>query len=122
PYECATGTCGTCMAKLVYGAIDDGWPEAPGRKFLKPERGEFLMCQCTAKSDLSLEVASFVYPVEPGAGRVSRHSGWLQAVRPLTHDVSAFEVELDAPCEFDAGQFMALAAPGVRGMRGYSMV
>jgi toluene monooxygenase electron transfer component len=36
--------------------------------------------------------------------------------------VSAFDVELDAPCEFEAGQFMAMGAPGVEGMRGYSMV
>ncbi|HVJ11258.1 MAG TPA: 2Fe-2S iron-sulfur cluster-binding protein, partial [Burkholderiales bacterium] len=35
PYECATGTCGTCKAKLVEGRIDDAWPEAPGRKLLK---------------------------------------------------------------------------------------
>jgi toluene monooxygenase electron transfer component len=36
--------------------------------------------------------------------------------------VSALDVKLDRPCEFEAGQFMAVNAPGVRGMRGYSMV
>jgi toluene monooxygenase electron transfer component len=120
PYECATGTCGTCKAKLVAGRIDDAWPEAPGRKLLKA--GEFLMCQCSAEGDVSLEVASFVYPAEPGAGRVGALGGTLRAVRPLTHDVNAFDVDLDSACDFDAGQFMALGAPGVRGMRGYSMV
>jgi len=122
PYECATGTCGTCKAKLVEGAVDDGWPEAPGRRHIKPERGEFLMCQCAARSDVSIEVASFVYPADPGACRVGALAGTVNAIRRLTHDVAALEVELDAPCEFDAGQFMALSAPGVRGMRGYSMV
>ena len=122
PYECGTGTCGTCKAKLVDGAIDDAWPEAPGRRFIKPERGEFLMCQCAAQSDVSIEVASFVYPADPRACRVGTLSGTVGAVRPLTHDVAALEVELDAPCEFDAGQFMAVSAPGVRGRRGYSMV
>ena len=120
PYECATGTCGTCKATLVAGRIDDAWPNAPGKKSLKT--GEFLMCQCTAQSEVSLEVASFVYPAEPGAGRVDALGGTLRAVRPLTHDVSAFDVDLDTPCDFDAGQFMAVTAPGVRGMRGYSMV
>jgi toluene monooxygenase electron transfer component len=120
PYECATGTCGTCKAKLVDGRIDDAWPEAPGRKLLKG--GEFLMCQCSAQTDLAIEVASFVYPADPGACRVGALGGRVGAVRALTHDVSAFEVELDAPCEFEAGQFMALGAPGVRGLRGYSMV
>ena len=38
PYECGTGTCGTCKARLIEGEIDDGWPEAPGRKYLKQDR------------------------------------------------------------------------------------
>ena len=122
PYECATGTCGTCKAKLVEGRIADGWPAAPGRKYLKPDAGEFLMCQCSAEGDVSIEVASFVYPAEPGSPRVSALSGTVSEVRALTHDVSAFDVELDAPCEFEAGQFMAVSAPRVEGMRGYSMV
>ncbi|MGE5615594.1 MAG: 2Fe-2S iron-sulfur cluster-binding protein, partial [Bacillota bacterium] len=121
PYECATGTCGTCKAKLIGGSLTDGWPEAPGKKYLRGE-GEFLMCQCVAASDLDIEVASFVYPSEPGSCRADAVAGTVRSMRPLTHDVSALEVELDSPVEFDAGQFMAIAAPGVQGMRGYSMV
>src|SRR5690606_27442691 len=59
PYECATGTCGTCKAKVVQGEVIDTWPEAPGRKYLKVDRGEGLMCQCVARGDVALEVASF---------------------------------------------------------------
>jgi toluene monooxygenase electron transfer component len=121
PYECGTGTCGTCRAKLVEGKIDDGWPTAPGRKFLK-DPTEFLMCQCSAREDISIEVASFVYPADPGSCLVSARPGKVESVRTLAHDVSAIDVELETPCRFDAGQFMAVAAPGVPGMRGYSMV
>jgi toluene monooxygenase electron transfer component len=122
PYECGTGTCGTCRAKLVEGEIDDAWPGAPGKKNVKSDLGEFLMCQCSARGDVNIEVASFVYPTDPGSCLLAARSGTVESVRSLTHDVSAIRVALDAACEFDAGQFMAVAAPGVPGMRGYSMV
>jgi len=122
PYECGTGTCGTCKAKLVDGKIVDAWPDAPGKKYLKSEQGEFLMCQCSAKTDISVEVSSFVYAMDPGSCRPTPMTGTVQAVRALTHDVMALDVALDARRDFDAGQFVLVAAPGVPGMRAYSMV
>lgn len=121
PYECGTGTCGTCKAKLVAGRVHDGWPAAPGRKYVKPEAGEFLMCQCAAEDALTAEVSKFVYGMEPGACAPDACAGVLRARQPLAHDVMAFAVELDQPREFDAGQFVLLAAPGVPGYRAYSM-
>ena len=122
PYECATGTCGTCKAKLVEGRVRDGWPQAPGRKYVKPGQGEYLMCQCVAEEDITLEVAKFVKPFEPGACRVAGAAAVLRDPALLLHDVMAFDVELEEARDFDAGQFMLLAAPGVEGYRAYSMV
>lgn len=121
PYECGSGTCGTCKARVTAGQIDDLWPEAPGRKFLK-QPGEFLMCQCTARGDVSLEVANFVYNMDPGACLPAAGRGTVCNPRLLTHDVIAFTIELAEPCDFDAGQFMAVQVPEVAGYRGYSMV
>ena len=120
PYECATGTCGTCKAKLVSGRVKDRWPEAPGRKYLKAA-GEFLMCQCDAEEALTLEVSKFVYPVEPGACVPQTCGGTVRNVRQLTHDVIGFALELERPRDFDAGQFALLAPEGVTGYRAYSM-
>ena len=80
------------------------------------------MCQCAAQDDISIEVASFVYATDPGACQLAPLSGTIRALRALTHDVMAIDVVLDAPCDFDAGQFMVVSAPAVPGMRGYSMV
>ena len=121
PYECGTGTCGTCKARLTAGEIEDLWPEAAGRTYLK-QPGEFLMCQAAPKGDTSIEVANFVYYIDPGACVPAAHGGTLRNPHLLTHDVIAFSVELERPLDFDAGQFVTMQVPGVPGYRGYSMV
>jgi toluene monooxygenase electron transfer component len=121
PYECATGTCGTCKAKLLSGQVRDGWPEAPGKKFVKPAANEFLMCQCVAEEALTLEVSKFVYPLETGACVPQKSVATLRSPKALTHDVMSFALEFDEPRDFDAGQFVLLAPQGVAGYRGYSM-
>jgi toluene monooxygenase electron transfer component len=121
PYECATGTCGTCKAKLVSGRVADRWPDAPGRKYVKPAAGEFLMCQCAAEDAVTLEVPKFVYPLEPGACVPQVCGGIVRSMRSLTHDVIGFALELERPRDFDAGQFVLLAAEGVGAYRAYSM-
>ena len=46
----------------------------------------------------------------------------IEAYRRLTHDVVAFDVRLDEPLDFEAGQFALLTVPGIAGARAYSMV
>lgn len=122
PYECATGTCGTCKAKLIAGDIDELWSDAPGKKNLKLQQGEFLMCQCAARDALSIEVGAFLSEMDPGAVVPSHFNGTIRGSRKLTGDVMSFNVELEEPTDFDAGQFVSLRFPGVTGYRGYSMV
>ena len=121
PYECATGTCGTCKAKLLSGRVKDRWPDAPGKKYVKAAANEFLMCQCAAEEALTLEVSKFVYPVEPGACVPQTCAATVRDVRQLTHDVIGFAIELERPRDFDAGQFVLLAPEGIDGYRAYSM-
>ncbi|HEX6795456.1 MAG TPA: 2Fe-2S iron-sulfur cluster binding domain-containing protein [Casimicrobiaceae bacterium] len=120
PYECGSGTCGTCRARLLSGQVVDAWPNAPGKRYLR-HPDECLMCQSLPQGDCALEVSSFVYPMEPGECTPAFSRGVIRNPRSLTPDVIGFDVELDRPCEFDAGQFMVIQVPGIYGYRGYSM-
>jgi toluene monooxygenase electron transfer component len=119
PYECASGTCGTCKARLVAGEIEDLWCEAPARKHLRgPD--EFLLCQCAAKSDCRIEVRASrasVPAFRPDAGEAV-----VVDSRRLAPGVLAFAVELDRPIDFQAGQFVGLQFSAAPGFRSYSMV
>jgi toluene monooxygenase electron transfer component len=120
PYECATGTCGTCRARVMSGEVEVAWKEAPGGARLKPEKGDILMCQARAKSDCLLRVPSDVAIV--GRIRPVRREGLIRDIRRLTHDVAHFDVHLSSPMTFEAGQFVVLEAPSLAGGRAYSMV
>lgn len=120
PYECASGTCGTCKANLVSGEVLDHWPEAPGRKHLR-NTTEFLLCQCSAQADCAFEVRAHKGVAAAGpvpAGGV----GFIKNASCLAPGVLAFSVEIEKPIDFDAGQFVGLQFPGISGFRSYSMV
>jgi toluene monooxygenase electron transfer component len=119
-YECATGTCGTCKARLVGGRAASQWPGAPGERYFKAP-GELLTCQSVALEDCALEV-SVLKAAEISAPHPTASSGLLRNARRLTHDVVAFDVDLDRPLDFEAGQFALISVPGIVGARAYSMV
>jgi toluene monooxygenase electron transfer component len=120
PYECATGTCGTCRARVMSGEVDVRWKEAPGGARLKPEKGDILMCQTRALSDCVLRVPSDI--VVADEFRPAPRQGIIRSIRRLTRDVAEFEVHLSAPMTFEAGQFVVLEAAQLTGGRAYSMV
>lgn len=122
PYECASGTCGSCRAKLVSGDLEDSWPEAPGKKALKTKRGEFLMCQCVAQTDCEIRIPSPVKLQTPQQSAPLSIKGIIGGFEQLTADVLSFSVSLQQEVAFQAGQFMLLQLPGVQGVRAYSMV
>lgn len=121
PYECATGTCGTCKARITEGGFEVGWPEAPGAAKLKRDRGDVLLCQTTAKSDCVVRVAANV--AQSAAGPLPMYrKGVVSAAKLLTGDVIEIAIELATPMKFQAGQFVVLEVAGVTGGRAYSMV
>lgn len=122
PHECATGTCGTCRARVMSGEVDVLWEAAPGAARLRRDKGDVLMCQTRALGDCVLRVPSDV-AAKPERHQIPAHrSGRIVGVRRLTGDVTRFEVALSGPMAFDAGQFVVVEASGLVGARAYSMV
>lgn len=121
PYECATGTCGTCRARVVPGSVINAWPEASGGARLKADKGDILLCQSIAREDCVVRVAANV-TTSHGTALPMRQIARIAVAKRLTHDVVHLEVELAAPMSFAAGQFVVVEAAGVSGGRAYSMV
>lgn len=123
PYECATGTCGSCRARVMSGTVENAWPEAPGAVTakLKADKGDVLLCQSHARSDCVVRVpASVVAATAPYLP--SRRAAAVGVARRLTGDVMHVEIDLAVPMSFEAGQFVVVEAPDVKGGRAYSMV
>lgn len=122
PYECATGTCGTCRARVMTGDVDRGWDEAPGAAKLKRDKGDVLMCQAVARDDCLLRIPSETPPLDSNVDTPRCHKGLIDLVACLTSDVIHIEIALPEPVTFEAGQFMVVSAPRIIGGRAYSMV
>ncbi|TAL81199.1 MAG: 2Fe-2S iron-sulfur cluster binding domain-containing protein [Beijerinckiaceae bacterium] len=122
PYECATGTCGTCRARLAGGEVEIPWPDAPAFAKIKREKGDILMCQCRPRGDCDLKIPANVTKSVTDDALPAHRKGIVKAPRRLTHDVMHFEIQLSSPMSFKAGQFVVIEAKDVPGRRAYSMV
>lgn len=120
PFECATGTCGTCRARVTSGQVEVRWKEAPGGARLKPDKGDILMCQSRPLSDCTMRVPAELTTTNESPPTL-RH-GVVRDIRRLTKDVAQFDLQLSDPMTFHAGQFVVIEAPEVSGGRAYSMV
>lgn len=120
PYECASGTCGTCKATVLEGSTEYVWEGAPGRKYTRAEKNEVLTCQSLARAPLKLSLLrGFDAPprILPDYYR-----GTIVRSKRLVEDVLELDVSVERPLSFDAGQFVLFEVDAVAGARSYSMV
>lgn len=120
PYECATGTCGSCKAKCVSGSYEWAWPEAPARKNLKSD-DELLLCQCIAKSNLKLEVRSKLVKSHLPFPPADWINGQIINAENLAPGVMSLRIRLAQSIHFLPGQFMVVEFPQISGGRAWSM-
>jgi toluene monooxygenase electron transfer component len=118
PYECSSGSCGKCRARLVSGEVESRWPEAPGLSGRDRARGRILCCQSEPRGDCSLEVELDPPGPEPRSGR---HAVRVTEILPLTHDTIRIVCAPAEPFVFLPGQYALFVIPGERGRRAFSM-
>jgi toluene monooxygenase electron transfer component len=120
PYECATGTCGSCKAKCIEGSFEWAWSEAPARKNLK-NADELLMCQCIATSNLKLEVKSKLVKSALPFSSATWMDGKIKSFKNLAPGVMSLSIKLQHEICFLPGQFMVIEFSDVQGGRAWSM-
>src|SRR6185295_17339576 len=72
PYECSTGTCGTCRGRVLQGSTLVEWDKAPGFARLKRDKGDVLMCQARPTTDCVIRVPANL-AADPGNPTLPHH-------------------------------------------------
>jgi CDP-4-dehydro-6-deoxyglucose reductase, E3 len=110
PFDCRSGGCGRCKAKILQGEVDPGLYQ---KGFLTDEEraaGGVLLCVCTPRSDIEVEYV----PVEtPGELPVTVHTARVVRMNKLTHDVMQvwLKCEGEETPRFYAGQYIDILLP-----------
>lgn len=118
-HQCRSGSCSSCVAKLVSGACR---PRAGGRSVLlqsEIEAGFRLLCQTEAVGDCTFDLA---YDSKAGVARAVKARAFVDEVERVASNVVRLKLELAADdwVDFRPGQFFQLTVPGAGAIRSYS--
>jgi toluene monooxygenase electron transfer component len=119
PYECNSGSCGTCKAELIEGQVASMRPDAPGLTERDRGKNRILTCQSRPAGDCRIKIR--LRDENVPRIRPARFAAKLEGFRDLTHDMREFRfVAADAP-GFLPGQYALFYLPGLDAPRTYSM-
>ena len=121
PHACGHGLCGTCKTQVQDGEIDHGAASNFALMDFEREDGIVLACTATLLSDVTIEAD---IEEDPDARRIPVQDfvGRVTELDALTHDVKSVHLEIEgAPIDFQAGQYVNLAFPGIEGTRAFSI-
>ncbi|HEX8029628.1 MAG TPA: 2Fe-2S iron-sulfur cluster-binding protein [Vicinamibacterales bacterium] len=118
PYECNTGSCGTCKIELVSGEIVSRRPDSEALTDRDRARRRVLGCQAVPQTDCMIKarIDEVPPPIVPAV-----QAATLILTAPLTHDMREFRFELRRQSPFLPGQYALLYLDGLGAPRAYSM-
>jgi NAD(P)H-flavin reductase/ferredoxin len=120
PYECASGSCGSCKCRLCGGSVVALWPDAPGLSERDRTRGDrILACQSLPQSNLVINVRVGEHLKNSS---IEARAAEVISKEYLCEDVIRLILHICARADFLPGQFFILNVPvGTGGRRAYSM-
>ncbi len=104
PHSCQGGTCGSCRAELLAGQVDMGVQRPPALSEADEARGEVLLCQARALTDVTVKVESR----EAGAITVRTLPCRVLEMKLLARDVMRVVLKTpeQQPIEYLPGQYI----------------
>lgn len=119
-YQCGTGSCGSCLARLEEGEADHR--EGVSSSLLPAERAQGFRLLCITEPKEACRF-SLAYDSTAGAGRPIEGKCFVNAVERIASDVIRLELELAEGywMDFRPGQFIQVKVPGTEAFRSYSM-
>lgn len=105
PYQCKTGSCATCLGKVISGEVHypDGLPLTIMEH--ESEQGKAVFCVSVAKSDLEIEISEIDNSSEV---QIKTLPARVSSLRRLADDVMEMTLKLPASerMNFHAGQYI----------------
>jgi NAD(P)H-flavin reductase/ferredoxin len=119
PYECASGTCGSCKARLIKGTVDTRWQGATGLSDRDRRKGDrILCCQSIPTSDCIIRLRAESDNKEPAP---ERYVAEVSGIMELCCGVRRLILTSDRAIPFLPGQFVLFDMGSEIGFRAYSM-
>jgi NAD(P)H-flavin reductase/ferredoxin len=121
PYECASGGCGSCRARLMTGSVNSRWADATGLTERDRRRGDrILMCQSVPDGPCVVSVPPVTVVAAEPEPHPRRLPGRVAQRELLNADTVRMVVEASEGVPYLSGQFVIIEfSDGVR--RAYSM-
>ena len=120
-HGCKEGQCSACKSVLLDGDAEHGDYSTFALSETEQADGKVLLCRLYPSSDLEIELLNYDEDFLANWIPAKKFTATIAAIRDLTHDIRAFDVELTEPMTFYAGQYADITVPGTGVTRSYSM-
>ena len=121
PYECASGSCGSCKGRLIEGEVEMLWPDAAGLSERDRRKGgRVLCCQALPRGDCTVQVRITQVEGAREEPAPAAFTATVEALERLVPGVIFFRCRPERAVPFLPGQYVLLRVPSGQ-RRAYSM-